>query len=468
MRTYPTKSSPLESVASATPAGGSPAGETPSGRHAAGGTPAGGRRRRGGLLRGALAAVLVGGFAAPASADPWPAWRGPNGDGISAEKNLPVTFGKSQGVLWRTPLPGAGGASPIVWGDKIFVTSAEGDDLVLLGIDTAGKVLWKQSLGGGNKDVRSDEGNSASPSPSTDGKHVWAMMGTGALGCFTVDGKPVWKLDLQQRYGKFDIQFGMASTPVLDDGRLYLQLLHSKGAWVIALDAADGKEIWKHQRTSDAIAECEHSYASPMMYRDPTTKYLLTHGADYIVAHNLKDGGELWRCGGLNPKGQKYNPTLRFVASPLAVPGLIVVPTAKNGPVLGLHTDGSGNLTDRKEAYFWRRENNTPDVPSPLVHDGLVYLCRENGVLICMDAKTGQELYQERTESDRHRASPVFADGKIYLTARRGTISVIQAGPKFERLAVNKLEEETTASPAFSDGRIYVRTFEALWAIGPK
>lgn len=422
------------------------------------------------LQRTLAAAAAVALCGAAASAEDWTTWRGPNLDGVSTEKNVPVEWnGKAKkNVLWRTALPGSAGASPVVAAGKIFLTSADGEDLVLLALDLDGKILWKQVLGTGNKTVRGDEGNSASPSPVADGKHVWAMMGTGELGCWTADGKQVWKLDLQKEYGRFDIQFGMTSTPVQHEGKLYLQLLHSAGAWVVALDALTGKEIWKHRRSSDAVAECEHSYASPVLYNDGTQKFLLTHGADYIVAHSLEDGAELWRCGGMNPKGQKYNQTLRFVASPLAAPGMIVVPSAKNGPVLALRPNFKGDVTANAEAYHWRRDSNTPDVPSPLYHDGLVYLCRENGVLICLDAKTGKELYQQRTESDRHRASPVYADGKIYLTARRGIVTVVKAGPTFEKLASNHLDEECAASPAISGGRIYIRTNDALWAIGAK
>jgi outer membrane protein assembly factor BamB len=335
----------------------------------------------------------------------------------------------------------------------------------LICVGTDGKEQWKRTLSSGNKKIRDDEGNYASPSPSTDGKLVWAYVGTGHLACFTVGGDEVWKADLQQRYGKFDIQFGMASTPVLDNGRLYLQIIHSAGAWAIALDAETGKQIWKQERPSDARAECEHSYASPVIYRDDQRELLLTHGADYIVAHRLSDGAEVWRCGGLNPK-DNYNPTLRLVASPVAVPGLIVVPSAKNGPVLALDPASKGDISNTSEGHLWTRPRNTPDVPSPLVHEGLVYLCREDGTLLVLDAKTGEEVYQKRAHGDRHRASPLYADGHLYLTARDGTVTVVKAGRTFEIVSQNKMEESMSSSPAVSTGRIYLRTFNALYAIG--
>jgi outer membrane protein assembly factor BamB len=161
-----------------------------------------------------------------------------------------------------------------------------------------------------------------------------------------------------------------------------------------------------------------------------------------------------------------YNPTLRFVASPVAAEGMIVVPSAKNGPVYALKADGKGDVTDSESAYWWKRAKETPDVPSPLIVDGLVYLCRENGNLICMDAKTGEEFYNERTTADRHRASPVYADGKIYLCARKGVVTVVKAGKQFEILSKNDMVDSIASSPAISNGRIYLRTYKALYAIG--
>jgi len=360
----------------------------------------------------------------------------------------------------------------VVWEDRIYLTTADGENLELWCLSTAGEKIWQRGLGEGDVVIRSDEGNMASPSPCTDGQHIWALVGTGALACFDRNGKKVWDFDVEDRYGKLEIAFGYASTPVLDKGRLYLQLIHGEGdpttqeARVVCLEASTGKEIWQQIRTSDAREECEHSYASPTIYRDDTQAFLLSHGADYTVAHSLDDGHELWRCGGLNSPGN-YNESLRFVASPAVGDRLIVVPSAKGGPVYGLRPGGQGDISESEEFVVWRYPDKTPDVPSPLIHDGLVYLCRENGNLMCLDAETGEEYYHKKTVRDRHRASPVLADGKIYLTSRSGTITVIRPGKQFEILAQNELGEEISASPAISDGTIYLRTFSSLFAIRP-
>jgi outer membrane protein assembly factor BamB len=403
-----------------------------------------------------------------ARAENWPRWRGPRNNGTSTETNLPVRWSRTENVKWRVELPGPAPSTPAVWNDRIFVTSAEGADLVFLCLNTSGKLLWKKKLDSGNYEIRGDESNAASPSPTTDGLHVWVKLGTGVLACFDFEGKEIWKFNLQQRYKPFSMYHGMSSSPLLDGDRLYLQLLHANEQLVLALDKLTGREIWKYARKTDAREESLHSYATPFVYRFDNQEFLITHGADYVVAHDLKDGRELWRCGGLNPPSN-YNPYYRFVASPVAVAGLVVVPSAKNGPVLGLNPTGAtGDITENKAQFHWRLGDNTPDVPSPLIHDGLVYLCRENGVLLCLDAKTGERYYMERTHNQRHRASPVYADGKIYLIAADGMVSVVKAGRKFEMLAQNTMGERISASLAIANGTIYLRSFKALYAIAAR
>jgi outer membrane protein assembly factor BamB len=416
-----------------------------------------------------------------ALAENWPQWRGAAGTGISSETGIATKWSKTENVLWRAPLPGSAGATPVVWGDRIFLTSAEGDDLVLLAFNTAGKQLWKQKVGGGNQDARAGEGNSASPSPSTDGKHVWVFFGTGVLGCYTVDGQEVWKFDIQDRYGKFDIQFGLTSTPVLHEGALYQQLIHGpmrrddnrRTGKVIKLDAATGKEIWAVDRPTEAEFECKHSYASPFIYDDGQQRFLLTHGADCTVAHDLQTGQELWRLSNLNGPTKlnpgQNDPTFRFVASPGFAPGMIVVPTAKAGPTVALKVGPgmAGELSGSSQNIAWV-DQKTPDVSIPLVYDGIVFCLQKDGRVFAYDQQTGQELYFERTHTSQHRSSPLLADGHIYFCARDGMCTVLKAGRKFEIVAQNDLGEAITASPVVSNGVLYLRTYDALYAIRGK
>jgi len=405
--------------------------------------------------------TLLLGMAAFAAADDWPAWRGPNRDGVSAERGLPTSWSADKNVLWKADLPGPAGSTPIIVKERIFLTSPKGDQLVLLCIGIDGKPLWEKALASGVKTTT----NLASASPSSDGTQVWAYVGTGDLACYALDGRETWHVQLQERYGRFKLQFGMTTTPLLNEGRLYLQLIHSGGAWVVALDAATGKEVWKVERKSDGIDECEHSYASIQFWPGGV---LVSHGNDYTIGHDPKDGRELWRLGDLNPK-EKYNKTLRFVASPLVTPDLIVVPTAKGGAVVGLDPHAKG-IVDREHAAFqrWRMNNGTPDVSSPLIYEGLVYLSDNSGTLTALDAKTGEVVYKKRPDKDNHFASPVAGDGKIYLAGRNGTVSVVAAGREFKVLSVNALGTPFDASPAISGGRIYLRGATALWAIGER
>lgn len=401
-----------------------------------------------------------------AAAENWPQWRGPTGDSVSRETNLPAEWSETKNVAWKLPLPGKGGSTPIVWGDRIFLTSADEKDIVVLCISTQGKEVWKRTLAVGDRTYMRDEANNASPSPSTDGKYVWALAGNGDFACFDFAGTEVWRCNLQKMYGTFRQNWGgIHMSPLLDGDRLYLSLLHANGAWVIALDKATGAEVWKVERKSDATGESKESYASPIIWRRGNEAVLITQGGDYAIGHNLKDGAELWRVGELNRK-EKYNRTYRFVATPAVSNDLIVVPSCKNGVVVGVKPEARGFVGAGSEFELWRKPSGTPDVPNPLIHDGLVYLCRENGTLRCLEAKTGKELYEERNHAARYRGSPVYADGKVYITARDATVTVVKAGPKFERLAENHLPDQMSASPAIAGGTIYLRTFGTLYAIG--
>jgi outer membrane protein assembly factor BamB len=202
------------------------------------------------------------------------------------------------------------------------------------------------------------------------------------------------------------------------------------------------------------------------MWRKGNDAYLIAHGDDYATAHKLTDGSEIWRVGGLNPKDH-YRGDLRFVASPGVSPDLIVVPSAKDHPVVGVTPDATGLVGDDSRFELWKKPSGTPDVPSPLIRDGLVYLCREEGRkgFVCLDAKTGEEKYNQPIHESLYRASPVYADGNIYLTAKDGVVTVVKAGPKFEKVAENTLPDHFMASPAISGGRIFLRGFDALYAI---
>ena len=404
----------------------------------------------------------------------WTQWRNDDFSSVG-DADLPAEFGAEKNLLWRAPLPGGGGASPVVAGDRVFVTTETGKKKgALVCFSTAGKKLWQQDYELAGK-MKRDGATIASPSPVTDGVHVWAMMATGELKCFTVDGELVWSKDVQKEYGKFNIMFGYSSSPVLDNGNLYLMVidgdmkakpkLTSEGQ-VICLDAVTGKEKWLHQRSTSGTVETMHSYASPTIYRDADRSLLLIQGADFLTAHDLDTGEEIWRCGGLNGAGDSYNPTFRFVASPAFAEGRIVVPSAKNGPMICVKPDGKGDITENETDHLWRIAKGTPDVSTPVVHEGLIYLVEKKGVVKVIDLSDGKLLYRERLLADKHRSTPVIAGDKVIIAGRDGTIAVLKTGKEFEVLAKNKLGEDTTASPAIANNVLYIRTNKALYAFG--
>ncbi|MCS7045588.1 MAG: PQQ-like beta-propeller repeat protein [Gemmataceae bacterium] len=404
--------------------------------------------------------------AAPVSrADQWPQWRGPNGDGIVTSGRVPAEWAEDKNIAWKVPLPGKAGSTPIVWNERIFLTSAKGNDIILLCLNDKGQRLWERTLSSsGKRAYMRDEGNDASASPSTDGHHVYSFVGSGDLACHDFDGNEIWTINVQKRYGKFSIQHGVHITPLLHGDRLYVVLLHSNGHWIVALDKRTGQELWKVARPSDAVGESREAYASPILWNDGRRTLLVVLGCDYATAHELDDGREVWRLTDLNPKAS-YSTALRIIASPVAARDLLVVPTARGGLVVGVKPGAVGKIGPGSAFEAWRRPSGAGDVPSPLIHDGLVYLPQHTGVLVCVDGKTGKQLYSVGLHRDRYRASPILVDGKLIITSRDGHFSVVKPGPKFELLAENTLNDEFTASPIVAHGRLYLRGFRSLYAV---
>lgn len=405
--------------------------------------------------------------AAAVNADNWPQWRGPKNDGHSAEKGLPTEWDSDKNIVWKLKMPGIGAGTPVVWDDKIFVTAVDGDSVVVLCVGTDGKEKWKQKLSEtGAKRYKNPAGAEvpdAAASCLTDGKHVWAYSSNGSLGCFTVDGKPVWTADVT-KYGKFEIQFGTHWTPTLHQDKLYLQVMHRKAQKLVRLDALTGKEDWAVERPGASVGESPDVYASAFIWEGQGGPLLISHGNDFCTGHRLTDGGEVWRVQGLNPTNNK---AWRFVSNPLITPELIVVPSCKNGPTVALNPVGAkGDITPDNKAELWRIKT-TPDVVAPLRIGDILYLCG-HGPFSAHDVKTGEQIYKADITKGYHWSNMVTVDGKIYATSQDGVTDVIQAGREFKKLATNKLPDKIFGSPAVAGGRIYFRGYDTLWAIGTK
>jgi len=411
-----------------------------------------------------LFAVLMLSFSV-VNAENWPQWRGPNLNGVSNEKNLPVKWTTEENVVWKVSMPGFSGSTPIVWRDRIFLNLADGDNLFLWCVDkNKGEVLWKQPLGAGNVKMRKQ--NMSSPSPVTDGRTVYVMTGTGILKAFDFAGKELWSRDIQKDYGAFGLNWGYASSPLLFEDSLFVQVLHGMKtddpSYVMRIDKKNGKTLWKVDRATNAIRESPDSYTTPALLRYGKTTEIVITGGDCVTGHDPATGKELWRANGLNPEN---NPFYRIVASPIVYNEVIYVPTRVK-PLLALRAGGRGDVTSSH--LLWSTVNG-PDVPTPVTDGKYFYIVNDRGIVWCLDAKTGAEVYgQQRIKPGTYSGSPVLADGKIYITNEDGLTTVLAAGPKFEVLAENALNDYTLSSPAISDGRIYIRTSGFLYSIGKK
>jgi len=413
------------------------------------------------MIRTVLLLLALG--SAPAHAENWPAWRGPSANGISRETNLPARWSKTENITWKLDLPEWSGSTAIIWGEHIFLNVAQGTDLHLWAVDrTKGQPIWKRHLSGGNHQERKQ--NMSSPSPVTDGRHVWVMTGTGILKAFDFGGKEIWARDIQKDYGRFGFNWGYASSPLLHEDALFVQVLHGMKtddpSYLLRIDKATGKTLWRVERPTKAIRESPDSYTTPALLRYGSTTEVVLTGGDVVTGHDPATGRELWRADGLNPTN---NPSYRIVASPLVFGEMIYAPSRER-PLLALRAGGRGDITTSHRVFAF---DSGPDVPTPVTDGQYLYVVRDNGVMFCLDAKSGKTIYgPQRLRPGTYSGSPVLADAKIYVTNEDGVTMVVRAGPKFEVVAENDFGEYTLSSPAVSEGQLFIRTDKALYAIG--
>ncbi|MSV27407.1 MAG: pyrrolo-quinoline quinone [Bryobacterales bacterium] len=401
----------------------------------------------------------------PLGAENWPQWRGPAQNGISGETNLPLSWTTEKNIAWKLPVPDRSGATPIIWGDRIFLNVADGGNLELWCVSKKdGAILWKKPVAAGNYKINKQ--NMSSPSPVTDGTRVYVITGLGIFKAFDFDGHEIWTRDIQKDYGKFGLNWGYASSPLLHEDALYVQVLHGMKtddpSYVLRMDKETGKTKWRVERPTDAVHESPDSYTTPALLEDNGAKQIVITGGDYVTGHDPETGKELWRGGGFNTgKDQAY----RIIASPVVYDGMVYAPTRVK-PLIAFRAGGEGDITESHKVWL---TNNGPDVPTPVTDGKYFYIVNDRGILWCLDAKTGEEVWGgKRIKPAIYSASPVLADGRIYVTNEEGLTTVYRAGPKFEVLAENDFGEYTLSSPAISDGRIFIRTAGHLYCIGEK
>lgn len=452
-------------------------------------------------FRIALTVLLFAVGAGPLLAEAnWPQWRGPlfNGSSPSAD-GLATEWNPDRNIAWKAALPSWSAATPAVWGDWVFVTSAEEgfdspqnygrrgggrraggpqggrqrraeaagqashDALLLLAISRKdGSVLWRRTVGSGNRIYRKQ--NLASPSPITDGQRVWVMTGGGDLACYKADGDKVWARNIQQDYGRFGLNHGYASTPRLHKGRLYLQVLHGMKtddpSYVFALDAGTGKTLWKVDRPTDAENESPDDYSTPLIVRIDGREQLIVSGGDYVTGHDLASGKELWRMGGFNPGNEGF---YRTIASSIHIGETVYTPSTRGNPFIAFKAGGEGWIDD--SAKVWQNTLGA-DVPTPTTDGKRIFVVNDRGILNVLDAGTGELLIERlRLEPGTYSSSPLLADGKLYATNEEGTTTVIDVEDGYEILATNRLDSHTLASPIAVGDQIFLRTADYLYCI---
>ncbi len=429
-------------------------------------------------------ACLLSLAAAAVAAADWPHWRGPDYTGASTATNLPVTFGRSENVRWVADLPGPSAATPILWGHYVFVSSTdrEARTLVALALDRAtGRMLWQHPIAEGTE--RDNLSNYASPSPVTDGQRVFFFYGQGDLAAFDLAGRRLWQRSLARDYGEFAFLWTFASSPLLHDGRLYIQVLqrdvpvNGRGrpgpnglidSYLLALDPATGKELWRVIRPSDAVAESRESFASPVVLRHGGRTEILVIGGDCITGHDPATGAELWRWGTWNPT---KIPHWRLVPSPVAGEGIILACAPKRDPIYALAAGGQGRLSDT--AVVWKSDqqrNLTSDVPTPLFYLGDFFILSDlRKTLARVEPRTGRVKWVMETPGNaKYEASPTGADGRIYLMNFRGDVVVVDAadGRVVHRAEMGDPGDDRIRSTVVADGReLFIRTHRKLYCV---
>lgn len=428
-------------------------------------------------------AIATATLAATAAAGNWPQWRGPNGLGVSSETRVPTEWGETKNVKWKTAIEGGGHSSPIVWGKRVFLTVAiEGDvipdakavthtingqefkhpdwtgsdkhhTLKVLCLDAdSGKILWsKTSYEGTVFDHRHRRGSYAAPTPITDGKHVYAFFGSEGLYCYDFSGKLVWKVSFG---GLATLGMGVGTSPVIYKDLLIVQCDQDTGenSFLVALNRSTGKEVWR------ATRKVQVSWSTPLIVDTGRRTELITNGNELIIAYDPATGKELWRTKGVESNA---------IPTPVAGHGMVFVSAGyPQKRTIAIKLGGSGDITATPNVA-WRYDKGTAYVPSTLLYGDFVYLLSDNGILTCLDAKTGDLKYEggRVPVPARFMASPVAFDGKILITSEDGDTFIVKAGPQHEILRTNSLGEPIFSSPAIADGRIYIRGAKHLYCI---
>lgn len=388
-----------------------------------------------------------------AAAQNWPCFRGPNGDGTSSETNLPLKWDSVKNVVWKIRVPGTGYSSPVIWNDRIFLTSALADrqEKILLCYNAVnGDLLWQKTVLKSKFENKHDNNSYASGTPSTDGKQVYVSFLDGQdvlVAAYDLTGKQMWI----QRPGTFSSPHGYSCSPVLYDDKVIINGDSQGDSFVAALSKNDGHIVWRvrHDRPS-------HSFSTPIVRKIAGKTQLIFCGNREIAAYNPSDGSKYWFVTG---------PSEDFCSSPVysQKSGLVLVSSAWPVRILvAIKPDGQGDVT--RSHVTWQTKKGAYYVPSPVCTDDYLFTTMTTGELHCIEIATGKTVWVQ--PNGTQYSSPVLANGLVYMPNDDGIITIIRPGPKFEYVAKNPIGEKMFASPAISNGKIYIRGFQHLFCIG--
>jgi outer membrane protein assembly factor BamB len=420
----------------------------------------------------------------PAQAENWPQWRGPAFNGSSTEKNLPSQWSKTDNLAWNADLPGPGAATPVVWGDQVFVSStdARAKSLVAMALDRrTGKVRWQHEVGVGyQQDPRS---NYASASPATDGRLVVYFYGNGDLAAFDLSGKKLWQRNLQKDYGQFAFLWTFSTSPLLHEGKLYMQVLqrdvpvNGRGAkpsgiesYLLALEPATGKTLWQQTRPSEAVAESREAFTTPVPFEFQGRKEILIAGGDCLTGHDPATGKELWRWGTWNPNKIGH---WRLVPSPVAGDGVILACAPKKDPIYAIKAGGKGQLGEAGILWVSSDRNISADVPTPAFAEGDFFILGDGTrTLLRVEPKTGRAKWTAAVPTNKKlESSPTVADGKVYFMDFAGTVFVFDTaqGRLLAQIPMGEPGDDMTRSTlAVAKGQLFIRTNNKLFCVGKK
>ena len=416
-------------------------------------------------------------------AENWPQFRGPYFNGSTSESDLPSQWSRTKNVAWVAELPGPSAATPAVWKDHVFVSSTdpEADSLEAICVDRkTGQQKWRHRVAQGiRKDARSDF---SSPSPATDGKTVVFFYGSGELVAFDFDGHEKWKRNIQDDYGQFAFQWTFSTSPLIYDGKLYMQVLQRDTAargrgftdrenksYLLALEPETGETIWRHFRPCQAREESREAFTTPMPFDHNGRKELLVAGGDDLSGHDPGTGKELWRWGTWNPDRITH---WRLVPSPIAGDGIILACAPKRDPIYAVKAGGSGDLSDDSLAWVSpRRTVITSDVPTPAFYDGDFFVLSDLKKSISrVEPKTGDVKWTVRTPGlAKYESSPLVADDKIYFINFEGDVVVVNAkdGSEIHNVSMDEPSSNLIRSSIIaSQGQLFIRTHTKLYCIG--